>query len=197
MSLPPKRNAAYTFYLGLVSQADTKLLQTNPTIAAGDFQVSTGGGAFANLATLPVVEPAGSQVVKVVLSAAEMNAANVVVRARDAAGAEWCDALFPIQTSLRQIDDLATAVLKRGVAFPNFPFSMVLTATSLAATGKTVSVYASLDGGAEALIGTATEVGNGGYEIDLSSANMNAASIALRMTAADCWDRRITLLTEP
>ena len=104
---PPKRATEYIFYVCLVSQSNTKLFQNNPTIAAGDFQVSKDGGTFANLATLPAVTPTSSRSVKITLSSTEMTADNVLVRAVDAAGAEWCDAAWLIQPSVRQLDDLA------------------------------------------------------------------------------------------
>ncbi len=105
--VPAKKNTAYIIYVGLVSQADTKLLQVNPTIASGDFKVSIDGGAFANLATLPVVTPSGGRAVKISLSAGEMNGDNIFVQCVDASGAEWCDLCFNIPTAARQIDDLA------------------------------------------------------------------------------------------
>lgn len=105
--VPPKKNTAYTFYLGLVSQADTKIMQANPTLAAGDFKVATDDAAPANLGTLPVVDADFTKRVKVVLSAAEMNGDNVTVIGSDAAGAEWCDVEINIQTAARQVDDLA------------------------------------------------------------------------------------------
>lgn len=88
---PPKKNAEYIFYIGLRSQADSTILQANPTIAAGDFKVSIDGGAFANPATLPAVTPAAGKAVKVTLSAAEMNGDNISFYGSDAAGAEWMD----------------------------------------------------------------------------------------------------------
>ena len=103
----PKKNTEFVFYIGLVQQADTKLFQSNPTIAAGDFKVSTDGGALANPATLPAVTPGSSKLVKVTLSASEMNGDNVMLIGSDAAGAEWCDIIVNIQTALRQADDLA------------------------------------------------------------------------------------------
>jgi len=103
----PKKGVQYITFVGLVSQADTKLLKVNPTIAAGDFKVSIDGGALANLATLPVVTPAASTMVKITLSTSEMNGDNVTVVCSDASGAEWCDLLINIQTSARQVDDLA------------------------------------------------------------------------------------------
>lgn len=104
---PPKKNTEYIFYVSLRQQADTKLMQANPTIATGDFQVSTDGGALSDLDTLPTVSPASSEMVKVTLSATEMNGDNVTVLASDAAGAQWCDLTVNIQTAARQIDDLA------------------------------------------------------------------------------------------
>lgn len=106
--------AQFVFYTGLVSQADTKLLQVNPTIAAGDFKISIDGGAFANLTNLPAVTPAGGRMVKIILSAAEVSGTNLIVQCVDAAGTEWCDTFFNIQTTptpadLRQID--ATALV--------------------------------------------------------------------------------------
>ncbi len=85
--VPPRRGAQYIFYASLVSQADTKLFQANPTIASGDFKVSIDGGALANLATLPSVLPASSKLVLFTLSAAEMTGDNIMIVASDAAGA--------------------------------------------------------------------------------------------------------------
>ena len=102
-----KSGAAFICYTSLTSQANTKVFQVNPTIAAGDFQVSIDGGAFTDLTTLPVVTPSGSSTVKISLSAAEMTGDNIVVRAVDQAGSEWCDQLIPLPTSPRGIADLA------------------------------------------------------------------------------------------
>ena len=104
---PAKKNAVYTFYIGLVSQANVNILQANPTIAAGDFKVSTDASALGNPGTLPSVSPASSKAVLVTLSAAEMNGDDIVLIASDAAGAEWCDLIVHIKTSTRNTDDLA------------------------------------------------------------------------------------------
>lgn len=98
---PIRKNRDYIFYAALVSQADTKKMQANPTIAAGDFKVSTDGGTLANMTTLPVVTPASSVLVKFTVAAAEMLGDNIEIVCIDAAGAQWCDAVFSIQT----IDD--------------------------------------------------------------------------------------------
>jgi|SRR5580765_1237934 hypothetical protein len=103
----PKKNAAYSFYAALTSQANTNVFQANPTLTTGDVKVSIDGGALQNIATLPVVTPAASKAILVSLSSTEMNADNTQVIFSDAAGAEWADALFNIQTTARQVDDLA------------------------------------------------------------------------------------------
>lgn len=103
----PKKNAAYVFGIGLPSQASAGTFQTNPTLAAGDFKVSKDGGAFANLTNLPTVNPSGGKRVEFSLTATEMNADNVSVLCSDAAGSEWFDVVVGIQTTARQIDDLA------------------------------------------------------------------------------------------
>jgi len=102
----PKKNVAYTCYAALIDATDPGTFKVNPTIAAGDFKVSTEGGAFANLATLPVVEPAGSVVVKISLSADEMNGDKMVVQAIDAAGAEWNDELIFIDADVINMEDI-------------------------------------------------------------------------------------------
>lgn len=94
---PPFRGVAYEFYVSLVSQSNTKVFQSNPTLAAGDAKVSKDGAALANLATLPAAVASG-KFVKVNLSATEMTADNVTVGFSDVAGAEWCDLTINIQT---------------------------------------------------------------------------------------------------
>jgi len=103
----PLRATEFIFYVGLPSQADTKLFQANPTLAAGDVKVSIDGGALNNLNTLPAVTPAAGKLVKVTVSAAEMTGDNLQIIFSDAAGAEWCDLVINIQTTTRQIDNLS------------------------------------------------------------------------------------------
>lgn len=106
--VPPKRATAYVFFVSLVSQANTKVMQSSATLAAGDVKVSKDGGALANLTTLPAVTPGSSKLIQVDLSAAEMTADNVTLIFSDAAGSEWCDLTVNIRTTAQQIDDLAT-----------------------------------------------------------------------------------------
>jgi hypothetical protein len=82
---------AFEFCVGLVDRSNRPQFKASPTIAAGDFKVSTDGGAFTNLATLPDVYPSLSKSVRIRLSAGEMTGEKVVVVGSDAAGAEWDD----------------------------------------------------------------------------------------------------------
>jgi len=102
----PKKNVAYTFYVSVLDSALSGKFKANPTIAAGDFKVSTDGGAYANLATLPTVEPAGSISVKISLSADEMNGTKIQVQCIDVADAEWNDQLIFIDTDDVNLDDI-------------------------------------------------------------------------------------------
>jgi hypothetical protein len=102
----PKKGVEFITYISLEATAGGSLVAT-PTIAAGDFKVSIDGGALANLSTLPTNTPAGSGMVKITLSTSEMNGDNITVKCVDAAGAEWLPVTINIQTSTRQIDDLA------------------------------------------------------------------------------------------
>jgi hypothetical protein len=103
----PKKNTEFIFSVGLISQANSNILQVAPTLAGGDVKVSIDNGTLNNLTTLPVVTPPASKIVKVTLSAAEMNGDNISVVFSDAAGAEWADQHILIQTTARQVDDLA------------------------------------------------------------------------------------------
>ena len=92
----PVFNTAYAFFISLADASDPSTFLAAPTIAAGDFQISIDGGAFANLANLPVVLPSGSVTVQISLTAAEMSGEKVNILAVDAAGDEWQDLLMSI-----------------------------------------------------------------------------------------------------
>lgn len=96
----PFRNTAFTFSISLKDIIDTSALKANPTIAVGDFKISKDNGALANLATLPVVSPAGSVLVKIELSDTEMDAENVFIVGIDQTNPkEWCDFALNIATA--------------------------------------------------------------------------------------------------
>jgi hypothetical protein len=97
---PPNKNEDFVFYLALEDMSVAGTFKANPTIAAGDFQVSKDDGALTNLATLPTVSPAGSVWVKISLSATEMNADVVKIQAIDQTSPkEWADFALAIPTT--------------------------------------------------------------------------------------------------
>ena len=93
MSSVPISGQAYTFSLSLFSQATGDVV-ANPTIAAGDFNVSTDGGGFAALTTTPTVTPAGGRVVEFNLTSLEVGTDHFCIQCIDAAGAEWKSILY-------------------------------------------------------------------------------------------------------
>ena len=84
----PVSGSTHTFTLPLFSQSTGQWL-ASPTLAVGDVKVSTDGGALANITTLPTVNPAGSGIVEVTLSVAEVGTNYWCVQFVDAAGDEW------------------------------------------------------------------------------------------------------------
>lgn len=105
--VPPLKASAYSFEVCLVSQADTDIFQSNPTLASGDVKVSKDGGTLANITSLPTAISSG-KAVTVALSSTEMNADRVMVLFSDAAGSEWQDLAVFIETETQQINDLST-----------------------------------------------------------------------------------------
>lgn len=106
----PIRAAAFTFEIpGVYSQADPTIFQVAPTIAAGDFWISTDGGGWNALTNTPTVIIAGSvdTMIQFVLTATEMTADRVAIKWVDAAGAEWISGGITFYTSARGADDLA------------------------------------------------------------------------------------------
>lgn len=114
--VPAKRATAYAIAIGLESVATAGAFQANPTLASGDFKVSKDGGSLTNLVTLPTVTPSGGKIVQIALSSTEMDADNVTVVCSDASGGEWKDLIINIQTTARQIDDLATTTATDTIA---------------------------------------------------------------------------------
>lgn len=98
---PPVKGEDFIFRACLASMATQGSFQTNPTIAAGDFKIDKDGAGLTDLATLPAVDPAGSVLVKITLSAAEMSADVVsIVGIDQTATKEWADFVIVIPTTV-------------------------------------------------------------------------------------------------
>lgn len=198
MSLP-KKNVAYEFDISLVDSS-TGRLRINPTIVEGDFKVSINNGALANLATLPVVSPAGSTIVKVNLSVGEMGGDKIMVQGIDAADDEWGDVMTFIDATRITVDDLLPA---RGVALSNIPFLFVAASDHVTpVTGATgLAVTRLIDNGSwGAGTGSFAEAGNGLYRYSSSAADVDGGKITFRFTASGGTpgapdDRFVTIIT--
>ena len=96
---PPVKAEEFIIRIGLADMANPGSFKSSPTIAAGDFKVDKDGGGLTNLATLPSVDPAASVLVKITLSATEMNADVVTLVCVDTAPKEWADLVISIPTT--------------------------------------------------------------------------------------------------
>lgn len=168
---PPIRGQQFEFAVSLASQADPRLFQNNPTLAAGDVKISklNAGtwGAYANLGTLPSVEPASGNNVKVVVSTTEMDADALAIEFIDAAGAEWCSlkvVIHPfggvlvgtVNDGAADTDDFDTTLTGKGDDFFNNAF-LVFTDGALQGQSRKIQDYTSSSGNivlATALTGT-------------------------------------------
>ena len=88
---------AFQMYVTLTNINDPRFFVADPAIVAGDFQVSIDGGALADLTNLPVTDPAGSKLVKLDLTAAEMTGTDISIVASDQDATEWEDLSIAIQ----------------------------------------------------------------------------------------------------
>lgn len=97
---PPVKGEDFIFRVGLPDAANPHRFKSSPTIAAGDFKVDKDGGGLNNLSTLPSVDPAGTKLVKITLSATEMTADVVTIVCSDQTSpAEWADVIICIDTT--------------------------------------------------------------------------------------------------
>lgn len=97
---PPVKNEDFIIRVALRDASDPRSFKSSPTLASGDFKVDKDGGGLTNLATLPTVDPSGTVLVKVTLSATEMNADVVTLVFIDQTNPkEWCDFVMTIPTT--------------------------------------------------------------------------------------------------
>jgi hypothetical protein len=90
-------------------------------------------------------------------------------------------------------------VSKKNQALAKFEFVMTDSTTHAPATGKTVSITRSIDGGAfgGGTLGSVTELSNGVYYTDIPAADLNGNVVTLRATASGADDLFVTFTLEP
>lgn len=89
--------------------------------------------------------------------------------------------------------------IRKNTALANFEILMTDAATHNPATGKTVAVTRSIDGGAfsAGTLGAVSEVSNGIYKFNIGAADLNGSVITLRATATGADDLFVTIWTSP
>lgn len=190
---------------------DAKLANTNE-ITTARMQELDAGGLPGDIAGLN--DPTAAAIADAVLDEAlsghttagtlgkavadtETDAAAVAAAATEARLAELDAGNLPTDIAgLPTAAAIAAAVLPaKNTALANIGFYMRLSAGG-AATGKTITVTRSIDGGAFASgTGTAAEIANGMYQYDASQADMNGDMILFRFSEADCDDTFTTIRT--
>jgi len=184
--VPPRKNSEFIIYVSLASRTDGDIFQANPSLSSGDVKTSQNGDALENITTLPVVTPASSKVIKVTLSAAEMNADNVTVVFSDVAGDEWQDMVLSIQTTAQQIDDLSTVTVAQ------------VNEQAASALGVYDAPTSAEMDTAHALLATPAQVATALNNYDSpTKAEMDAGHAALTdVTAAEVWANSSRTLTQ-
>jgi hypothetical protein len=92
-----------------------------------------------------------------------------------------------------------TSNVKRNQALAGFSFLMTDATSHLPATGKTVTVTRSIDGGAFAAgtLANLTELSNGLYTVDFAIGDLDGKVVILRATATGCDDTFERIITQP
>lgn len=93
----PITGEALELFITLTNINDPRFFIADPAIVVGDFKVSIDGGALVNLTNLPVVDPAGSKLVKLDLTSLEMTGTNISIVASDQDETEWEDLSISIR----------------------------------------------------------------------------------------------------
>lgn len=102
---PPVKGEAFAIKISLRSIANPDFFVVNPQINAGDFKVDrweagSPSSVLTNLTTLPTVDPPGSVLVLIQLSAAEMSGDIIsIVGRQQGSPQEWADFTMSIPTT--------------------------------------------------------------------------------------------------
>ena len=97
---PPKKGEDFLIRISLEDYANPGNMKSSPTIAAGDFKVTTDAGGLNNLGTLPTVSPSSTVLVLITLSASEMNGDVITLVCIDQTSPkEWADFVLSIPTT--------------------------------------------------------------------------------------------------
>lgn len=97
---PPTKGEDFKIRIAVEDMANGGSFKSSPTIAAGDFKVDKDGGGLTNFTTLPSVDPSGTVLILLTLSATEMTADLVTIVGIDQTSPkEWADFVLSIPTT--------------------------------------------------------------------------------------------------
>lgn len=103
------------------------------------------------------------------------------------------------QLGVNVVSHTGNVGVKKNAALSAFMFQMFDSTNHAPATGKTVTVTRSIDGGAfgAGTLSAVTEVSGGWYKCDFAAADLNGNVIAFRATATACDDTNLSIVTGP
>lgn len=206
MQIPLRYATGQDIYFRMIVRAATDLAGAAQwTPASGDVLISIDGAAANPTANLPTAVT-GMPWWKLTLTSGETTGSIIGVTVIDQGTKAVEDNAFDFYTfgnaSAYVAKDLYSANpagIKKNTALNNYMFRMSDSATGDPKTGATVTVQRSLDGAAfaNATNTPATEVSGGWYKINLSAADLNADTVALKMTATGAKQLDELIVTEP
>jgi hypothetical protein len=174
------------------------------TPVAGDVKLSIDGGAPANTTNLPI---AVDKAWTLTMTTGETTGGILMLDVIDQGTKTVEDNGFDFFTfghaSAYCPRDLYSANppgIKKNTALANYMFRMSDAATGDPKTGLTVQVQRALDGAATFTTATnspATEMANGWYKINLTAADMNGDTVAIKCTATGAKQYDELIVTEP
>lgn len=181
---PATKGDEFVFGLCLTAR-DGSGIQSNPTLAAGDVRISKDGGAFANLATLPTVNPTSDVRVEVTLSATEMDADNIMVVFSDASGGQWGDDWVQIQTVSANFDDIAFALNTVSTNVSTILTQLSISATLLSSIITNIGVVDTVVDAIKVKTDELTFTVSG--QVDANAESMNGTEILGNGSAGNLW----------
>ena len=177
---PPVKGEDFVLRVSLSDMAMPGTFKANPSLAAGDFKVDKDGYGLAPLAVMPVVQPAGSVLVVVTLTPAEMAADVVTIVGIDQSfPKEWADFVLSIPTSA-----MASTVHVASAIYLNDEMALQPPFADSAIGGGTIQALPPTAGAASAVArdGTPRAPGTIAPIHMVSGGEMDLGDYSLRMT---------------
>lgn len=173
----------------------TVALPLTPTVAGRQLDVSVGGEAGIDWANV------GSPTTPVDLSGTTISTSQTVASVSGAVGSVTGNVGGNVAGSVGSVTAAVaiTSNVKKNQALAGFQFLMTDSTNHAPATGLTVTVTRSIDGGAFAAgtLSAVTEVGNGTYAVDFGAGDLNGNVIVLQATAPASDTTFERIVTQP